>query len=149
MEHFLAARRSMYQQIYYHATVRGSERLLRAVFERACDPSRPKGYKKETTNDIPKSLHTVLRGTGDRPTLDEFIATDDTTIIAALKRWGRSATDPVLSYLARSLFNRCLFKEVRFQVAEVESVRAIAKDAVRKALKDRATSDLPAVDAAD
>jgi hypothetical protein len=70
-------------------------------------------------------------------------------IIAALKRWSRSATDPVLSYLARSLFDRYLFKEVHFDGAEVESVRAIAKDAVLKALKHRATSDLPAVDAAD
>jgi HD superfamily phosphohydrolase len=148
LEHFLAARRSMYQQIYYHPTVRGAERLLRAVFERACDPTRPKGYKKETTNDIPKCLHRVLKGTRDRPTLGEFIATDDTTIIAALKRWSHSATDPVLRYLAGSLFDRRLFKEVRFDAADVDSVRATAKAVVRKALRRQAAS-LPAVDAAD
>jgi HD superfamily phosphohydrolase len=147
MEHFLTARRSMYQQVYYHATVRGAERLLRAVFERACDPLRPKAYKKETTDDIPKCLHRVLNG--DRPTLGEFIETDDTAVITALKCWSRSATDPVLRYLARSLFERHLFKEIHFAGAETESIRTSAKIAVREALARQTVSDLPTIDATD
>ncbi len=100
VEHFLGARKSMYQQVYYHPTVRGAERLLRAAFERACDPARPDAYKGDTESGVPECLHGVLRGS--RPSLAEFVDIDDTVIIAALKRWSRSATDPVLRYLANA-----------------------------------------------
>jgi uncharacterized protein len=147
MGHFLSARRSMYQQIYYHPTVRGAERLLRAVFERACDPERPEAYKKGTTDDIPKCLHSVLNG--GRPTLGEFIETDDATIIGTLKRWSHSATDPVLRYSAKSLFYRRLFKEIPCDAADAETTRTKAKAVVQETFARQTAPDLPAIDASD
>jgi len=147
LEHFLSARRSMYQQVYYHTTVRGAERLLRAIFERACDPDRPESYKQDTTRGVPECLHGMLRG--DRPTLSDFIDTDDTVIVAALKSWSRSSVDPVLKYLAKSLIERRLFKEVRFENAEIDAVRQKTRSAVSEALARQTASDLPVIDAND
>lgn len=141
MEHYLAARRSMYQQVYYHATVRGAERLLRAVFERACDPALPTRYKEDVATGIPNCLRNILHG--NRPDLAEFLQTDDTTIIEALKRWSSSAADPILRYLAKCLIERRLFKEIKFESSDVEGVRTHARAAAREAFARQTASDLP------
>ena len=147
IEHFFTARRSMYQQVYYHTTVRGAERLLRAVFERASDPQRPAAYKEDTNEDVPECLCSFLRG--DRPSIGEFLSTDDTTIIAALKRWGRSAKDPVLRFLAKCLLERRLFKEIRISGAKLEQARNVALAEIKSALARQKGTDLPVLDAED
>jgi len=147
MEHFLAARRSMYQQVYYHTTVRGAERLLRAIFERACDPARLESYQQDATKGVPECLHRMLRG--ERPTLGDFIDTDDTVIVAALKQWSRFSADPVLKFLAKSLIERHLFKEIRFENAQIDAVRQKTRSAVSEALARQTASDLPVIDAKD
>lgn len=146
MEHFLAARRNMYRQVYYHTTVRGAERLLRAIFERACDPDRPRKYRSATVEGVAVCLHGALRG--KRPTLGDFIETDDTVVVAALKAWGRSSGDPVLKYLATCLIERRLFKEVRFDGIDLGDARREARRAVRDAFA-RQASGTPALDARD
>lgn len=143
VEHFFAARKSMYQQVYYHPTVRGAERLLRAVFERACDYTRPETYRSDVENGIPSCLHGVL--CGSPPSLDDFVDIDDTVIIAALKCWSRSATDPVLRYLATCLVERRLFKEIRFASADFDTVRASIRNAVQEATTRQSASDLPVI----
>lgn len=147
MEHFLSARRSMYQQVYYHTTVRGAERLLRAIFERACDRVRPTKYKEDTTNGVPQCLHGMLHG--ERPSLGGFIDTDDTVVVAALKRWGQFSIDPVLKFLAKSLIERRLFKEVRIENADRPEVREAIRAAVKESLARKAGSDLPVLDVRD
>ena len=146
VEHFLGARKSMYQQVYYHPTVRGAERLLRAVFERACDPARPEKYKSDVENGIPTCLHAVLHGSP--PSLDDFVDIDDTVIISALKCWSRSATDPVLRYLARCLVERRLFKEIRFTAADADTIGRALR-AVQEALTRQSASDLPTIEGND
>jgi hypothetical protein len=86
---------------------------------------------------------------GRRPTLGEFIDTDDTVIIAALKCWSRSPADPVLQYLAKALLERRLFKEIRFENAQTETIRMSAQSAVKEALARQTASDLPTIDAED
>ena len=121
--------------------------MLRAIFERACDPARPERYKKDTTASVPQCLHRMLRG--KRPTLPEFIDTDDTVIVAALKRWSRSSADPVLKYLATCLIERRLFKEVRFENMDDDSVRDTVREktrsAVAAALARQISSALPVI----
>ena len=96
---------------------------------------------------IPDCLHGVLRGEG--PSLNEFVDIDDTVIMVALKHWSRSATDPVLRYLAKCLVERRLFKEIRFEIPDFETVLEIARAAVREALARQTASDLPAIDPND
>jgi HD superfamily phosphohydrolase len=148
LDHFFSARKNMYQAVYYHTTVRGAERLLRAIFERACDPDRPTRYRKDSLVDIPRCLHGMLRN--KKPTLGEFIETDDTAVMSALKRWSRNSVDPVLKFLSASLIGRRLFKEVRFDDAsKFGKVRQKARSAVSKILERHTSSDLPAIDGND
>lgn len=144
LEHFLSARRSMYQQVYYHTAVRGAETLLRAVFERACDPARLEKHKKDSRIGIPACLRSVLRG--ERPSLGEFRKIDDTTIITALKAWSESSKDPVLKYLAQCLIKRNLFKEIRIGSSDLGAARKRVKGLVSHALKRQRGGNLPAID---
>jgi HD superfamily phosphohydrolase len=142
LRHFLFARRSMYEQVYWHATVRGAERLLRAVIERACDPSRLRGYRLNSLADVPRSLHSVLRG--KKPSIGEFLETDDATIIVALKQWRRASKDPLLAYLAGCFLDRNLFKEIHYDAAHFDA-RPVARDAVKRSLATCSSGTLAAL----
>jgi HD superfamily phosphohydrolase len=144
VEQFFSARRSMYQQVYYHATVRGAGRLLRAVFERASDPERPEVYKTDAQEGTPECIHSFLQG--ERPTLEEFLNTDDTTILTAIKRWRVSAKDPVLKYLARCLLERRLYKEIQIGSLDWETASDFVKKETKNALGQRKSEGLPSID---
>jgi hypothetical protein len=145
VEQFSAARRSMYSQVYYHATVRGAGRLLRAVFERASDPERPKEYKDEAQDGVPSWLHPFLGG--NRPTLDEFLKTDDATILTALRTWSGCSKDAVLRYLASCFLERRLYKEVQIGTLDWETAYQSVRDETKAALCRLKGSDLPTVGA--
>jgi len=144
LKHFLAARRSMYQQVYWYDTVRGAERLLRAIFERASDPDRPLGFKPPSTADIPSCLTGLLGGR--QLEMGEFLETDDTAVMSFLKFCAYRGPDPLLRYLSRCLLERRLFKlVVSGSDQNLESVRA----AVKEALQRQAVPDLSALDKHD
>jgi len=108
LQHYISARSSMYQQVYFHKVIRGAESLLRAIFECAIEREDP---SRERQNEIPVGLRAVLRGS--RPTVDDFLATDDVSVMAAIRCWASSASDPVLKYLSRCFLQRRLPKLVR------------------------------------
>jgi len=43
---------------------------------------------------MPVGLRGVLRG--NRPSVEDFLATDDVSVMAAIKYWASSALDPIL-----------------------------------------------------
>jgi uncharacterized protein len=110
LKQFLRARSLMYEQVYMHKTVRGADRLLRAMFERAGDPAKPEEYSDRTNRKAPAVFASVLKG--EKPTLDEFLLTDDIAVVTAIKFWANASRDPVLRYLATSFLRRRLYKEV-------------------------------------
>jgi hypothetical protein len=136
----------MYQQVYWHATVRGAERILRAVYERASDPARPSKYKDNV--GVPDSMRNVL--SGKRSTLDEFLANDDIAVWGTVKHWAETSIDPVLQYLSRCLLQRKLFKEIKVPPhADVTMVRDLAREVVRDVFSRQPTSGLPRLDPND
>jgi HD superfamily phosphohydrolase len=150
LRHFLAARRSMYQQVYWHRTVRGAEQVIRAMFERAITIGSGLGDTMEGA--IPWGLKTLLREGrhGKRPTIEEFLATDDVAVLAIIKLWARSSEDSLLRYLAQRFLQRRLPKEVQLPKeihwwsGDIPSdTIATVRGAVRDALRRRAIPDLP------
>lgn len=124
---FRLARIWMYKQIYFHRTVRGAERLLRAVFERAINRAN-RGKRRERS--LPPCLASVLENR--RPTIGEFLATDDVSVMSAIKHWARSADDPVLRYLSDNLLHRKLPKCARSWPGPIpDGVRDLAIEAVK------------------
>jgi HD superfamily phosphohydrolase len=111
IEHFLAARRMMYWQVYLHKTVLSAEFMLTKALLRARQLVTL-GHQLEAS----PSLRYFLENT---PTINDFSATgqgmrhftmlDDVDILAALKSW-QDADDPILEVLASGILNRRLFR---------------------------------------
>lgn len=100
LRQFLGARRRMYRQVYYQATIRAAQVLLIAIFERA----RDEGVCKPTMSACPPSLHNALRG--ETVTEDDFLDTTDVEVIYAVKALRRESTDPVMRLLCEMFVRR-------------------------------------------
>lgn len=113
IERFLTARRLMYWQVYLHKTVLSSEIMLVQIMKRAKDLME-KGEELPATTPLQYFLHNRNLDEKDfknRPKelLDAFARLDDTDIAASVKEW-TDHSDPILSYLAKGLANRKLFR---------------------------------------
>jgi HD superfamily phosphohydrolase len=113
IEKFIVARRLMYWQVYYHKTVVTAEIMINSIFDRAkeilmsgktlfASPSLLYFLKQPE----PSVLNDVF--------LSHFINVDDSDVLSAVKVW-QYDEDPILSYLAKSLMQRKLFRTVFYQ----------------------------------
>lgn len=122
IEKFLIARRLMYWQVYLHKTVLAAEQMLISAFKRAKELAR-EGVELE----MPKSLRPFFYGPA--PSSDElierFARLDDTDVTMALKDWSMGGPDAILSFLAKGLTERRLFR-LEFSQKRFESDRAEA-----------------------
>ena len=111
IEKFIIARRLMYWQVYLHKTVIAAEYMLINILKRAKDLA---------SEDIPlfvsPALHlflyskTTIEGfLEDQKWIEAFAKLDDYDILSAIKVWTEHS-DPILSYLCRSLIDRHLYK---------------------------------------
>jgi len=113
VENFLISRRLMYWQVYLHKTVIcAGEMTIRAIL-RAKDLLQ-QGHKLQ----LSESLHYFLSGNFSENSLHEnpdeilhHFSLDDTDILMALKNFCE-ADDFVLSYLAKGLISRKLFRVI-------------------------------------
>jgi HD superfamily phosphohydrolase len=116
VENFLIARRLMYWQVYLHKTVLSAEYLLINVLTRArelalagTDLFATPVLKAFLQNGIVLDDFIFNRPIDGRDTLELFTQLDDNDIIASIKEW-QNHPDTVLSYLARCIINRRLYK---------------------------------------
>jgi HD superfamily phosphohydrolase len=105
IESFVLARLFMFQQVYFHKTTRAAEWMMNSILARALS-ALSDGMRLP---DVPAALRAIARG--DRPTIPEYLALDDQTLLGATTSW-RNARDPVLADLCRRLHGRNLFKTV-------------------------------------
>ncbi len=116
IEKFLLSRRLMYWQVYLHKTVVSAESLLINVLKRAKDlvgsgvnvfstPTLRLFLENNfTLNDFEKNI-----SIDGKTVLNWYSQLDDNDIAISVKEW-QQHPDLVLSYLAKSLNNRKLFK---------------------------------------
>lgn len=113
VENFLVSRRLMYWQVYLHKTVTSAEQMVIRVMQRARDLARagvPVPGSSCLTYFLGRAV--TLQEFEDNPEiLSHFVQLDDIDIWGAIKSW-TSQSDKVLSFLAKSLLNRQLFKIV-------------------------------------
>jgi hypothetical protein len=127
VEGYVIARAHMYEQVYYHKTVRAAESMLKAAVVRA----RAAG----ALDGLPPGLRATLAG--KRPPLGDYLAIDDGDFFAALKSWSRHP-DPGLSSLAGGLVHRRLLKCVEIPDRLAFGKRyAGAKEAARALVRRR------------
>jgi HD superfamily phosphohydrolase len=116
IEKFLIARRLMYWQVYLHKTVVSADFQLINVLKRARElvasgenifatPTLDIFLKNRFNYNDFKNNITV----SGKNIIDWYSLLDDSDILASVKEWEHHH-DPVLSYLAKSITNRKLFK---------------------------------------
>jgi uncharacterized protein len=128
---YLQSRHHMYQQVYFHKTVRAADVMLKALLQRAVDLCR-EGRLGFPAPDAP--LGRALAGASALSTAD-FTALDDPTLLNAMRVWAGDP-DPVLADLAGGLLDRRLFKTVQIpnsRYQELPVLVAQASDIVRAA----------------
>ena len=113
IERFLTARRLMYWQVYLHKTVLAAELMLIKCMERAKDLIE-QGHSLKAPSALCYFLENRNLTANDfHNRRDELLAIfarlDDSDIAAAVKEW-QFHEDPVLSFLAKGLANRRLFR---------------------------------------
>ncbi|MBI4953705.1 MAG: HD domain-containing protein [Myxococcales bacterium] len=103
IEAFVMARLFMFQQVYFHKATRAAEWMLQVILRRAlallCDGTRLEA--------VPPAFYAFA--VGNQPTLGEYLALDDLTLLTAIDAW-QGAVDPILADLCRRLRARELFK---------------------------------------
>ena len=112
IEKFLIARRLMYWQVYLHKTVLSAELMLIELFKRARQLVQSGGDLKS-----PNSLKFLLENSftiedfkaNPKELLPQFATLDDHDIAYATKFWANS-DDPIISWLAKSLIQRNIFR---------------------------------------
>jgi uncharacterized protein len=136
IEKFLIARRLMYWQVYLHKTVLSAEFLLINVLKRAkelvcrgIDIFGPPQLQWLLKNNFEKE---DLKNNNYKSSLIEnFVLLDDSDIISSIKVWCNHS-DPILSYLAKSVINRKLYKikisDQPFSTKKIESLKMKASD---------------------
>ncbi len=126
-EQFLLARYTLHEQVYFHKATRCVEhmiaRLLRSVAERAKAPDSAPAATGLSAN------HALLRFlAAARPTVQDYLALDDTVIMAALGTM-QGAADTDIGELATRLRNRDLYKTL--------DLRAFGEDEGRQTKRAR------------
>jgi len=106
-EQFVIGRYLMYQQVYYHKTIRSAERMIRLIFERLVELAKRDQYPKICPDPLKKLLDPDTRKMG----LDSYLLLDDDFMIACFGFWSSSpAEDETLKDLCARFMTRDLFK---------------------------------------
>ena len=143
IEKFLISRRLMYWQVYLHKTVVSAENLLIHVLKRARELvfSGKKVFSTPTlkifmeNNFSPDDFKNNIIING-KNILHWYTLLDDNDILISVKEW-QEHSDVVLSYLARCITNRKLFKT---QLSTVPASKTI-KEKISKRVKEVITNE--------
>ncbi len=105
-ENYILTRFQYYDQVYFHKTTRGAEKMLGALLLRVSNLLKA-GKVEETGID---SNHPVSRYfLQERPPIDLYLSLDDNVVWSSLGQFAQSS-DPIVKSLAMRLLNRKLFK---------------------------------------
>ncbi len=121
---YLQARHHMYQQVYFHKTVRAADVMLRSLLDRAVDLARG-GVLAFPPAGSP--FGRALAG-GAALVPADFLALDDPTLLYAMRVW-TGDRDQVLADLSSRLLDRRLFKTVEVPPARYQDLPALAAEA--------------------
>ena len=124
---YIMARHQMYQNVYFHKTVRAAEVMLRLLFQRykeLLDNAASEQAKEQIVPSAPATLRRAFAGSSIA--LSEYLALDDSSVTEFLKGC-ESANDGILTQLGHGLLNRQLFKIV----TEADDVGEFTPEAIK------------------
>lgn len=112
VEDYLQARYYMFQQVYFHRTLRAAEAVLRSLLKRAM-----RLFKDG--QDVWSARRTAFEKilSGEKLNLREHLEIDDTDVLFHIKQWQKSE-DVILSDLSQRFLHRRLFKAYDLDMPE-------------------------------
>jgi HD superfamily phosphohydrolase len=114
-EQFVIGRHLMYQQVYFHRTIRAAEHLLKAVFERLRDLAGEGAVPAFR----PRAIQTLLQKPIEAVPVSAYLALDDNMMNACISAW-QDDRDSILRDLCRRVVHRDLFKSIELDAERVE-----------------------------
>lgn len=102
VESFIVSRYHMYEQVYYHKTTRGFEKLLQKIFERAQELQR--------TGKSQLSIDPTFDRFIKEKKIFDFLILDDFYMLTLINLWARSSEDEILKNICRFLIDREPYK---------------------------------------
>lgn len=134
VESYLLSRFHMYQQVYYHKTVRAAEALIEGIFKRVLVLLR----EGDTSLRPAGAFGRLLAAAVDQrqPAIEDYVKIDEPTAWMAIRRWSEHS-DPILADLCARFDARRFPKTVEIPERQIhrflESTRAEIDDLVHKA----------------
>lgn len=106
-EQFVIGRHLMYQQVYFHKTVRSAERMIKLIFERLTELAK----SGKVPSFYPEPLPQLTAHNGSRMSVQAYLQLDDQFMTTCFQKWSTAKDfDDVLSDLCLRFMNRGLFK---------------------------------------
>jgi uncharacterized protein len=131
-EQFVIGRYLMYQQVYYHKTIRSAERMIKLIFERLAEMAEGDRYP----DPCPEPLRRLLEPDQKRMNLASYLRLDDEFVLTCFRLWSdREKEDDVLRSLCGRLTRRELFKTAVFDSEKTSDALRFseAMEALKKA----------------
>lgn len=126
VEDYLMSRYQMYWQVYFHPVTRGSEILLRNIFQRAAQLHHD-GYRFEF---LIEPLNQLLSGTIDE---EQYLRLDEALIQTTLLQWAEER-DAILSDLCTRFMHRRLYKYIALAPDQTVDVDGLCAEMWQKGL---------------
>lgn len=113
-EQFVIGRHLMYQQVYFHRTIRAAERMIKLIFERL----RELAGNGVFPEFLPAPFRLLLTQPVEKVAVSTYLLLDDHLVSASISAW-QEDRDPVLADLCRRVSRRDLFKSVELVDAQI------------------------------
>jgi hypothetical protein len=105
-EQFVIGRYLMYQQVYFHKTIRAAERMIKLIFERLAEMARKDAFPKFS----PDPLRILLDPDQSKIKVDAYLRLDDEFMLTCFGVWSHDEEDCTLRDLCGRIVRRDLFK---------------------------------------
>jgi len=115
-EQFVVGRYLMYQQVYFHKTIRAAERMIKLIFERLVE-NAAKGVLPKF---CPESLSRLLKAGSEPMSLQNYLKLDDEFMLACFGIWAEGESeDEIVRDLSSRLLKRDLFKTASVDIGKI------------------------------
>ncbi len=107
IESFIVSRYHMYEQVYFHKTTRGAEKLIQLIFKRIKEL-----IEGNEINRIGPIDNVIVSIFDEKLNMRNYLKLDDFLVITYINKWAFESNDDILKHLCRNFIARKLFKLV-------------------------------------
>lgn len=133
-EHFIIGRYLMYQQVYFHRTIRAAERMIKLIFERLVNIAKDGKFP----GFCPDPMRQLLGSGSHSISLRAYLTLDDEFMYTCFNLWSEDGADEILKDLCSRILRRDIFKSEMIDLSRINDHLKYTADlkALQEAMKD-------------